>query len=142
MSSLSDEARSKLIGMLERNPDVDWRAFNFRDASLCDRLAWGQDEQAELLPWLKAYQRLLRILPEAEDGRALRLLTAGLHSAIQIASLSRADFSRCWSELFPGEEELGRAVQDTARSRRSELLHQYIHDLQRNEPHYRSARFR
>src|SRR4051794_18194730 len=108
LANLGDETCTKLTELLKRNPDVDWRSFEFRDAGLIDQLDWQLDQQldrpsdarAELLPWLKAYQRLLRILPPTEDRRAWRLLKLGLHSAIQIASLSRDDFSRCWNELF------------------------------------------
>lgn len=141
-SSLSDHAIDRLTGFLNKNQGIDWRAISFRDIGQLDRLDWANDDRAEVLPCLKAYQRLLFILPPSEDARALRLLRAGLHSAIQIAGLSQMDFAQRWSELFPGEEALGRAVQDAARNRRSELLPQYIQDIQRNEPHYRSARFR
>ena len=141
-SSLSDHAIDRLTKFLNKNQGIDWRAISFRDIGQLDRLDWANDDRAEVLPCLKAYQRLLFILPPSEDARALRLLRAGLHSAIQIAGLSQMDFAQRWSELFPGEEALGRAVQDAARNRRSELLPQYIQDIQRNEPHYRSARFR
>lgn len=142
LSALSDHLAERLTKFLNKNTGIDWRAFSFRDISHMDRLDWAEDDRTELLPWLKAYQRLLFILPPSEDARALRLLQAGLHSAIQIAGLSHADFAQRWNELFPGEDALGRAVQGAARNRRSELLPQYIQDIQRNEPHYRSARFR
>jgi hypothetical protein len=141
-SALSDHAAGRLAEFLNKNQGIDWRAVSFRDISQIDRLDWANDERAELLPLLKAYQRLLYILPPSEDARALRLLQVGLHSAIQIAGLPQTDFAQRWNELFPGEEALGCAVQDAARNRRSELLPQYIQDIQRNEPHYRSARFR
>lgn len=140
--ALSEDTEARISIFLNKNHGIDWRAFSFRDISQIDRLDWDDDERADLLPWLKAYQRLLYILPPSEDARALRLLQVGLHSAIQIAGLSQADFMQRWSELFPDEEALGLAVQDAARNRRSELLPQYIQDIQRNEPHYRSARFR
>ena len=141
-SALSDHAVDRLTRFLNKHPEIDWRAISFQDIGLLDRLGWANDDRAELLPCLKAYQRLLFILPPSEDARALRLLRAGLHSAIQIAGLPQVEFAQRWSELFPGEEALGRAVQDAARNRRSELLPQYIQDIQRNEPHYRRARFR
>ncbi len=140
--ALSKDAAVQISIFLNKNHGIDWRAFSFRDIRQIDRLDWANDERADFLPWLKAYQRLLYILPPSEDSRALRLLQVGLHSAIQIAGLSQADFMQRWSELFPDEEALGLAVQDAARNRRSELLPQYIQDIQRNEPHYRSARFR
>ena len=91
---------------------------------------------------LKAYQRLVRILPIGEERRALALLESGLHSAIQIASLSRDEFARRWEALFPGEGSLGLAVHDAAIRRRGELVLHHIDRVQHNEPHYRAARFK
>lgn len=142
--SLSDEALSKLQHVIEANELVDWRAFSFDDPSLLGGLAWQEHEaeRGELIPWLKAYQRLLHILPPSEDRRALRLLQAGLHSAIQIANIPEDEFIRQWATLFPGEAALGRAVHRNAIGRRSTLLLHHVNAVQSNEPYYRAARFR
>src|SRR4051794_10788040 len=103
--SVTGEALSKLQHIVEANPSVEWRSFSFDDPRLLGGFAWqGREaEREDLIPWLKAYQRLLHILPPSEDRRALLLLQAGLHSAIQIANIPRDEFVRQWSALFPGE---------------------------------------
>jgi hypothetical protein len=137
-------AVAELRGLLDANREIDWRTAALHDVRVLDGLDWGPAgaRRGELLPLLQAYQRLARILPEAEQRRALPLLEAGLHSAIQIAGLARDEFLRRWDALFPGEDALGAAVHQSALSRRSTLLLHHIDDLQHNEPHYRAARFR
>jgi hypothetical protein len=142
--SVSREALAELQQLIATNPSVDWRTAALDDLQVVDGLEWGtaRPRRGELLPILMAYQRLVRILPTAEERRALPLLEAGLHSAIQIAGLARDEFIRRWGALFPGEDALGLAVHQNALSRRSALLLHHIDDLQHNEPHYRAARFR
>lgn len=123
------------------NPSVDWRTVALDEAGLA-ALDWRELEREALVPLVKAYQRLVRILPPGEERRALPLLESGLHSAIQIADISRDEFARRWAALFPGDDALGLAVHRAALSRRSDLLLHHIHDVQRNEPHYRAARFK
>lgn len=140
--SVSRAALAELQHLIEANPTVDWRAIALDDPRALDALEWRGLERAAMLPLLQAYQRLVRVLPAGEERRAWPLLESGLHSAIQIAGLPRDEFIRRWSALFPGEEALGLAVHGAALSRRSELLPRYIDNIQRNEPHYRAARFR
>jgi hypothetical protein len=144
MQSVTDEALSRLRHVIEANESIDWRAFSFDESSLLQTLQWQEHEgeQDDLIPLLKAYQRLLHILPPSEDRRALSLLQAGLHSAIQIANIRQDQFARQWAALFPGEDALGEAVHRSAISRRSTLLLHHIDSIQSNEPHYRAARFR
>jgi hypothetical protein len=142
--SMTQEALARLQHIIEANTSLDWRAFSFEDPSLLGSLQWRghEGQQDELVSLLKAYQRLLRILPEREEHRALPLLRTGLHSAIQIAGLPREEFVRRWAELFPGEVALGETVHQNAIGRRSYVLLQHIKSVQGSEPHYRSARFR
>jgi hypothetical protein len=141
--SVTSEALSKLRHVIEANEAVDWRAFSFGDPSLLQTLRWRgcEGEQEELIALLKAYQRLLHILPPEQEHRALPLLGVGLHSAIQIAGMPKPEFARRWAELFPGEDPLGDTVYQNAVARRSYVLLQHIHSVQKNEPHYRAARF-
>lgn len=127
--------------VIEANQLVEWRAVALDNAGLA-ALDWGELEPAAMVPLLKAYQRVLRILPPDEEHRALPLLDSGLHSAVQIADLARDEFLRRWGVLFPGEDALGLAVHRAALSRRSELLLHHVNEVQRNEPHYRAARFK
>jgi hypothetical protein len=138
---VSRSTLEELQHVIEANPLVDWRAIALDQPGL-DALEWCALERETLAPLLKAYQRLLRILPPAEERRALPLLESGLHSAIQIADLPQDEFLRRWAALFPGEEALGFAVHRTALRRRGDLLLHHINNVQSNEPHYRAARFK
>jgi hypothetical protein len=135
---------SKLRCALDMKMSVDWRAISLDDLTLLASLVLHDlaSERMGLIRLLKAYQRLVRILPSGEERRALPLLESGLHSAIQIAGIPRDEFARRWAALFPGEDALGLAVHRAALSRRGELLLQHINNVQRNEPHYRAARFK
>src|SRR5262245_32156969 len=100
MTSLMQKVNRVTVDGLQRlseaNPLVDWRAVALDDAGL-DALSWRELERETLVPLLKAYQRLVRILPPGEERRALPLLESGLHSAIQIADLPRDEFGRRWA---------------------------------------------
>jgi hypothetical protein len=141
---VTNEALSKLQYIIEVNKSVDWRTFSFGSPSQLQSICWQEHEgeREALLPLLKAYQRLLHILPVGQEHRSLPLLLSGLHSAIQIASMPKADFIRQWASLFPAQAALGEAVYQNASSRRSYLLLQHIQSVQSSEPHYRAARFR
>jgi hypothetical protein len=143
-STMTLEAISNLQRLLDENASVDWRAVSIDDPSLLAGIAWRAFEAARdaLLPLLKAYQRLLYILPPSEDRRALPLLRAGLHSAIQIATIPQDQFAQIWAALFPGEAVLGEAVHRNAVIRRSYLLLHHVSAVQSREPHYRATRFR
>jgi hypothetical protein len=133
---------SELRALLAANPAIDFRLAVLDDETTQRALDFGGLSPDIALPLLEAYQRLLRVLPVGEEGRALPLLEIGLHSAIQIAGMPRHEFERRWAELFPGEEALAVTVHRTAQSRRGVLLHRYMNVIQRNEPHYRTARFK
>lgn len=135
-------ADERLSALLSANASVDWRAVDLDHTETQRALDLSGLAPDTAVALLKAYQRILRILPASEDRRALPLLASGLHSAIQIASTPEHQFARHWAALFPGEETLGVNVYRAALQRRSELLHRHIDQIQRNEPHYQAARFK
>ncbi len=128
--------------LLRSNPTTDWRRFVLDTEASLSTLELDGVSPHVALPLLQAYQRIVRILPPGEERRAEALIDAGLHSAIQIASIPKHVFLTQWSELFPEEEALAQNVYRAALSRRSELLHQHLNEVQRNEPHYRATRFK
>jgi hypothetical protein len=138
---VSRSTLEELQHVIEANPLVDWRVIALDQPGL-KTLEWRELERETLAPLLKAYQRLLRILPPGEERRALPLLASGLHSAIQIAELPQDEFRRRWVALFPGDDALGLAVHRAALRRRGDLLLHHINAVQSNEPHYRAARFK
>jgi hypothetical protein len=140
--SVSRVALAELQYLLDVNASIDWRVIALGDPGTLDALAWCDLEPKTMTPLLKAYQRLVRILPNPQEHRALPLLQSGLHSAVQIASLSQDEFLRRWTALFTGEDELGLTVHRAALRRRGDLLLHHINEVQNNEPHYRAARFK
>jgi hypothetical protein len=133
---------SLLPTLLSANPELDWREVKLDHAAGSGGLQLAELSPSVALPLLQAYQRILHILPATQEQRAAALIASGLHSAIQIAGIPRHQFERHWAALFPGEESLGQSVYRAALSRRSELLHRHLNQIQANEPHYRAARFK
>jgi hypothetical protein len=131
-----------LKGLIEANPSVDWRFVALDGEQTQSTIDLRGLPPNTALRLLRAYQRLVRILPIGEEHHALPLLASGLHSAIQIASIPQRQFERHWAELFPGDEALAVTVYRVALGRRSDLLHRHMNNIQRNEPHYRTARFK
>jgi hypothetical protein len=140
---LTPEALARLSQFLAANHSVDWRTFAFGQADAIGALSWqNEGDEAQLIPLLKAHQRVLRLLPEAQEGRAVPLIAAGFHSAVRIANVPRVEFAARWAREFSDEAELGELVHRNAVARRSQVALEYIHNVQSNEPHYRAARFR
>jgi hypothetical protein len=81
---------SDLREVLDVNRSIDWRTvvLDGGGTAAIPGLAHA------LVDSLKAYQRILRILPPGEDHRAIPLLESGLHSAIQIAGMPQPQFER------------------------------------------------
>jgi hypothetical protein len=129
-----------LEDFLRANPH-DWRACSLVDPAFLQGLQWPASRE-ELLPLLKAYQRLLGVLPPGEERRAMPLLGLGIHSALQIAGMAQAEFSSLWEAIFPGEAGLGEQVRKNAAIRRSQIALEHIKSIQSSEPHYLAARFR
>jgi len=140
--NVSRVALSALQRVIEANPSVDWPTIALDTREALDALQWRELDPEPIMPLLKAYQRLVRILPVSEEGRAFLLLESGLHSAVQIANIPKDEFARRWAALFPGEAALGEAVHLRALARRSTLLLYHVNNVQSNEPHYRAARFK
>src|SRR5689334_7860793 len=91
-----------LEGMLGSNSSVEWRAVDLSDERVVAEMNFRDLERSTALRLLEAYQRVLRVLPPGEEARAIPLLEAGLHSAIQIAGIPRDEFLRRFCALFPG----------------------------------------
>lgn len=126
---------------LRANEALDCRAAPLTDPAFLQTLRWP-GPTAELVPLVKAYQRLVFVLPEGEERRALRMIERGLLSASQLASEPRAKLAALWEELFPGEAELGEQVRRAAVARKAQIALEHVKSVQSNEPHYRAARFR
>ena len=79
--------------------DYDWLQMDWQEEAVLTPLLGKESDT--LLPLLKAYQRLLRIIPKEHQDLAVSLLERGLHSAVQIASFSKQQFLALTSDLLP-----------------------------------------
>ncbi len=132
-----------LIVFLGQNQGVDFLVFNLQDEENISRLNFDNlaEKKAALVPQIKAFQRLLRIIPEKDQEAALALMKQGIHSALQIAAMTRRDFMGRFADLFQDSGKLADAIYKNALEKRSAILIQYMNILQNGEPHISAARF-
>jgi len=89
---------------------------------------------------VKAFQRLLRIIPKENWDIAILLLEVNMHSAIQIANMPFDRFQEVTRAIFNENEKLARTIHSNALLKRSKIVLQYMDIYQNNEPHVKSAR--
>lgn len=132
-----------LIKFLEQNQNVDFLVFNLQDEENVSRLNFKnfKRKQEEIIFQLKAFQRLLRIIPDNNFEAALLLMKAGIHSALQVAAMARKDFMRKCAGIFDDNAKLADVIYKNSLDKRSTILIQYMNMLQNGEPHISSARF-
>ncbi len=138
----SDKQILKLQKMLSKNQDIDIRRLSFQDQDSLTKLKWAkkQSDKRELIDLLKAYQRLLRIIPGNNMDVAFSLLQLDIDSAVQIASMPKQEFLKKTAEVFGQQLELTERVYQNAILRRSQVVVQYMDVLQNSEPHVKAAR--
>ena len=130
--------------LLKNNPSVDWRNANLHDAqsiATYNRDGLEADEEA-LLKLIKAYQRLLRVLPEdlKQAGQtAIDLLKAGFNSALQIANTAKNTFIQGTLEIFGNDRDLAERVYQRAIACRKGVALKYMNLAQNAEPYVRAA---
>lgn len=141
----SKEKFKHLDQFFAKNPDICLRSMNLLDeqevSTLCfDRFKKHKDQ---LMLLLKAWQRLLKILPESQDEVTVikNLLNNNLHSAVQIASIPKKHFLKEYGHLFNDLEEAN-AMYHNAQMVRSQIAVKYMRLKQNHEPHIEAARFR
>jgi hypothetical protein len=130
-------------GFLKRSPDVDIRKIDLQSENLSVHLEEKKsgkitDETIELL---KAYQRLVRIIPDEYSDIAPVFLREGIHSAIQIASMAKNDFIDVCRDKCGINPDIAETVYRNAQAKKSEIVVQYMKSYQDNEPHIKSAKF-
>jgi hypothetical protein len=140
--ALGSEDLADLVRFMDQNQSSDFlRADLYSDADT-SRLDFTSFDgrKDELLTHLRAYQRMLRIVPEHNRDVALAVLGQGIHSALQIAQMTRRDFlGKVVSVL--GDEKLADDIYQNALRKRGVILLQYLDVYQNNEPHIKAARF-
>lgn len=136
------ESIHRFIEFLDQNRTTDFLKVNLLSEEETRKLDFGSlaKKKDELVSLAKAYQRLIRVVPEHDRDAALALLGQGVHSALQIAKMTRKDFMGRFASLLE-DEKLADAIYQNALKKRGVILLQYMDVYQNNEPHIKAARF-
>lgn len=140
---LNDDGVSRLKAFIALNKGINFRTFNFFNEDEPGRLIWSgiEKNREEIIGLLKGYQRLIRIIPEDKEETAFLLLKSGLHSALQICSMSRKEFMKRISENIQGDIKTAEQIYTNAQEKKGVILLQYMNMLQNSEPHISAAKF-
>ncbi|NET40672.1 hypothetical protein [Okeania sp. SIO2B3] len=131
-----------LNAFLKENEEIDLRTADLLHASNIEKYKWPnltKDEKEKLIKQLKAYQRMLRVVPPGRDDLATALLKNGIQSSLQIASTPKKVFIQKNLELFNNERTLAEQVYLRALALRKAVTLQYMARVQQLEPHTRAA---
>lgn len=130
-----------LLRLLNQNKTIDPVLFDFQNEENLAQLDFTgmKKKQLKVMLSVKALQRLLRVIPDNDQELAISMMKIGLHSALQIAAMTRNDFLKKCVGLM--EKELADSIYQNAKAKRSTILIQYMNALQNNEPHISAARF-
>lgn len=129
--STKENSLANLKKWLTKNKKIDLKTTSLSSPSTIEAFNWKnlEDQKEQLLPLLKAYQRLLKMLPDNDQKLILSLLKADIHSAIQVASMSRQHFITTYNKLFAKTDTSVEAFYDSAVSIKSRLLLKHVRSL-------------
>lgn len=143
MSPKMDEttAVTTLNAFLEKNKNVDFRIADLLHQGSIDALQWAgfEDKKDDLIDSLKAYQRMLRVVPPDRDDLAQKLLENGFQSSLQIANTPKKVFIKNTLELFDNNRAIAENVYIRSIAIRKAIALQYIDRVQQTEAHVRLA---
>ncbi|TQV85944.1 hypothetical protein [Aliikangiella coralliicola] len=141
MKNATGMSLKDLNRLLRKNKSIDFRTHDFLRQISIDQLNWKglEDEKNNLIPQLKAYQRMLRIVPEDDTDIAKELLEMGISSSLQIAEMGKKMFIEDSEKAFRKKPELAQDVYQKALTLRKLLALQYIDQIQRSEAHSKAA---
>ena len=139
MSNKGKVDLKKLNAFLRKNKQIDFRTAGLLHAADIDQYKWTgfEDEKESLIDRLKAYQRMLRIVPQDREDLAKKLLENGIQSSLQIASTPKKVFIQNNLKLFDNNRALAEQVYLHAIAMRKAVTLQYIARVQQAEPHVR-----
>ena len=124
-----------------QNKKVDFKKINLDNEKDFKNIKCSETkDKKNLNNVLKAYQRLLRIVPDQDSDLIMDLLKVNIHSATQITGFTKRDFIKKHKKIFKGKEEIGNQLYDNALKKRSQLVVQYMDILQNNEPHVKASK--
>lgn len=123
---------------LSKNPTVNLKTFSFLNKKKVDALQWGKTPQEDLLPHLKALQRLLHLTSNQTIAQAL--YKAGIHSCFQIARIPKKTFIDRYQTAFGGNATHAKRFWQRAQSRVSQLALHHIALHSHRGAYYRTLR--
>jgi hypothetical protein len=122
MKSRSGELQNEqLQQFLSQNAGADLRRIDLHNPRHLAGLNWNGLDAQQLTPHLKAYQRLLRLHPDAAVREAL--FRHGFDSAHRVASVSEHKFVHAYAPLFGGDPEKTRAFHRRAAAVKARVKH-------------------
>ncbi len=139
MSKTKKTDLKSLNAFLRKNKTVDFRTADLLHSSNINAYKWtGLENQKEnLIKQLKAYQRLLRIVPNDREDLAKNLLKNGIQSSLQIASTPKKVFIKNNLNTFDNDEALAEQVYTRALAVRKIVALQYVNRVQQTTFHSR-----
>ncbi|MFG6100019.1 hypothetical protein D0962_21840 [Leptolyngbyaceae cyanobacterium CCMR0082] len=141
MSSTETINIKNLKAFLRKNKKIDFRTADLLHASTLDTYKWTglEDNKEGLIRQLKAYQRLLRVVPNGQEDLAIKLLQSGFQSALQIANTPRKMFIQDNLKTFGNDRVLAQSVYKRAVAVRKVVALQYTDRAQQTGAHSRVA---
>ena len=135
VGSHTDMNSGTLETFLRQNQETNFRVVDLLHSHI-DTLNWAglEPEKAALMGQLKAYQRMLRIVPQDRDDLARILVKNGFHSSLQITSLPKQDFLETCQTLFD-DAAIAEQIYARAIALRKAVALQYVAKIQQTEPH-------
>lgn len=136
----NDTAQSStmdLQNLINQNNGTDFYTINLLSNRLVDSLNWTgfEKNKPEMIKKLKAYQRLLRVLPKNDPQLIQALMSAGIQSSIQIASIPKKKFISAYLPLFNNDIQVLEQTYNKALLIRAHVLLKHISAVQNAEPH-------
>ena len=113
---------------IKQNKKVDLQTVKLNDPASLETFKWtGLESEKDLVTkQLKAYQRIMNILPKKNHALAMSLLRENIHSAIQIASVPKQTWLDKYAKLFNRKSIDAEAFYDAAVAIKSRLLLKHL----------------
>ena len=139
MSNTKKIDLKSLNAFLRKNKTVDFRTADLLRSSNINSYKWTglEDQKENLIKQLKAYQRLLRIVPDDRENLAKNLLKNGIQSSLQITSTPKKVFIKNNLKTFGNDKVLAEQVYKRALAVRKVVALQYVNRAQQRASHAR-----
>lgn len=116
---------------ITQNKKVNLRTVVLKESADLDKLNWKNLEQVkpEVIQELKAYQRLMKILPEKNHKLIMKLLDVNIHSAIQVASMSKQEFLTSYSKIFNSKKITAEMFYNRSLAIKTKLMLNHVRNI-------------